>query len=120
MEIIAIIGKVLFGALFLDAGRSHFQYKDVNVVYARSKGMPLAELGVVVSGLVLIVAPILFILGIWEMAALISLAVFLFLTCILFHNYWQINDPNAKQMDRISFFKNLSLLGMVLVLITTL
>jgi len=120
MEILAIVGKVLFGILFLDAGKSHFQYKDVNVAYARGKGLILPELNVVLSGLLLLIAPVLYILGIWEMAALISIATFLLLTCILFHNYWQVADMQSKQIERISFYKNLALAGAAIVLITTL
>lgn len=120
MEIIGMIGKILFGILFLDAAKSHFQYKDANVAYTRMKGLPFAELQVVVSGILLIIAPILYIIGIWELAALTGIAIFLFLTCILFHNYWAVSDMQAKQIERMSFYKNMALLGATLVLISTL
>lgn len=120
MEIVGIIGKILFAALFLDAARSHFQFKDANVAYTRMKGLPFAEFLVVISGVVLFIAPILYVIGIAEMAALVSIAVFLSLTCILFHNYWVVADMNAKQQERMSFYKNLALLGATLALIASL
>lgn len=118
MEIVLLLGKILSGLIFIDSGISHFRFKDGNVAYARAKGLPLPELGVVASGLLLIIAPVLFVLGIAEIYALSALAVFLFLTSIIFHKYWKEQDSNSRGLEKMAFYKNLSMLGLVLVIIS--
>ena len=118
MEILLMVGKVLAGLIFIDSGISHFRFKDANVAYARMKGLPAPEFGVVLSGLILVIAPILFVLGVAEVYALSVLAVFLFLTCIIFHRYWKEQDPNSKGLEKLAFYKNLSMLGLILVIIS--
>ena len=61
MEILLIIGKVLFGALFVGSGISHFKALDFMTNYATYKKIPFARFGVIVSGAAIIVAPILFV-----------------------------------------------------------
>jgi uncharacterized membrane protein YphA (DoxX/SURF4 family) len=43
----------------------------------------------------------------------------LLVTCLLgfsfrIHNYWAIQDPQAKQAEQVNFMKNMALLGLLL------
>ncbi|MFZ8872141.1 MAG: DoxX family protein, partial [Candidatus Nanopelagicaceae bacterium] len=44
------------------------------------------------------------------------LAIFLVPTAFMMHNFWTIQDPQAKQGEMINFFKNLSLAGAALII----
>ena len=117
MEFIEIIGKVLFSLLFIGSGINHFKNTSAMSGYARSKGLKFAELNVYLSGVLLVLAPIALIFGVFEIAALISLAVFLLLTAFIFHAYWKETDPMAKMNEQIAFNKEISLVGAILIII---
>ena len=117
MELLLIIGKVLFAYLFITSGINHFKSVDAMTGYAQYKKLPLAKPMVLLSGVLLVVAPILVIFGVLEVLALSSLAVFLLLTAFIFHPYWKEKDANTKMNEMIAFNKEISLLGAILVII---
>jgi putative oxidoreductase len=120
MEIIEIVGKVLFSLLFIGSGINHFKNTSSMAGYAMAKGLKFAELNVYLSGVLLVIAPIALIFGVFETAALISLAVFLLLTAFIFHPYWKETDVMAKMNEQISFNKEVSLIGAILIIISLL
>jgi uncharacterized membrane protein YphA (DoxX/SURF4 family) len=81
------------------------------VGYAQYKKVPLAKPSVILSGIVLIVAPVLAVFNIVPQISLWSLAGFLLITNAFMHRFWEESDPQAKQNEQIGFFKNLGLAG---------
>lgn len=123
MEIaLLIVGKVLFSLLFVTSGISHIVNRDAMAGYAQFKRWPAPMASVVVSGVLLIIAPIVFLIGFgWlSYVALGFLALFLLLTAIVFHNFWTVEDPQARLNEQVSFYKNISLLGAILIIISLL
>jgi putative oxidoreductase len=53
MEIIFIIGRVLLGGYFIYSGFGHFKNYKNTTAYAKMKGVPMASVGVIVTGLLL-------------------------------------------------------------------
>ena len=88
--------------------------------YAKYKKLPFAKFGVLSSGVLLIVAPLLLLSGIAEIPALIAIAAFLTGTAFIFHPYWKEVDATAKMNEQIAFNKELSLIGATLVIIALL
>jgi uncharacterized membrane protein YphA (DoxX/SURF4 family) len=117
MEIVEIVGKLLFSYLFITSGISHFRYFDETAAYARAKKLLFADLNVMISGAFLVVAPVLFVLGFFETIVLILMSLFLFLTAILFHDYWNQTDMQTKMNEELAFKKDISLLGAALIII---
>lgn len=120
MDILLVIGKVLFAYLFVTSGISHFRNTDNLVQYAKYRNLPYPKFNVLSSGILLIVAPVLFLLGIFEVPALIALAVFLFCTAFIFHPYWKEENDIGKQNETVAFNKEMSMLGLILILIALL
>ena len=123
MEIaLLIVGKILFSLLFVTSGVSHIVNRDAMAGYAQFKRWPAPMASVVVSGILLIIAPIVFIVGLgWlSYVALAFLGLFLLLTAIVFHNFWTVEDPQARMNEQVSFYKNISLLGATIVIATLL
>lgn len=55
------------------------------------------------------------IFGVWgDLAALLSALLMLIMT-ITMHNFWTLEDPQAKQIDQIMFMKNLAIIGGLLI-----
>jgi len=117
MEIIFLIGRVIFGLVFVMFGMSHFKKKQMMVGYAKSKGLPSPELAVPASGLLLLLSGVLMVLGIFPDVALILLAIFLFVVSFTMHQFWKETDPKEKQMNMITFMLNMALFGASLMLL---
>ena len=114
MNTLLLVGKILFSYLFVTSGINHFKNLEVMTGYANYKKLPFAKFGVLASGLLLIVAPILVIAGIATTWSLVALAAFLTATALIFHPYWKETDPNNKMNEMIAFNKELSLIGSIL------
>jgi uncharacterized membrane protein YphA (DoxX/SURF4 family) len=84
--------------------------------YAQSMGIPAAELGTVVSGLIILAGGIMVAAGIWGDLGAILLFAFLVPTTLLMHRFWKVDDPQMQQVDQVMFFKNISLAGGAIVL----
>ena len=117
MEVLLLVGKVLFSYLFVTSGINHFKNFTAMAAYARYKNLFMADLGVLVSGVVLIVAPVLFVLGVAEVLMLYLIAGFLTMTAFIFHAYWKETDPQQKMAEMLTFNKEISLIGAALALI---
>jgi putative oxidoreductase len=119
MEILKYVGLVLFAVPFVLSGIAHLRFVDAMTGYAEFKGIPAAKTSVVVTGLVLVAAPILVILGIIPQIALAALALFLLVTAFKMHDFWNA-EGDAKQGEQINFNKNIGLAGAALALIALL
>lgn len=106
-----LAGRVLYGGFFLLAGIDHFRHVGMMTPYAASKGIPAPRLGVLGSGLLLILGGLSILLGVRPAWGVLFLTLFLLPTSFLMHNYWAATDPSVRQMDQTNFKKNIALLG---------
>ena len=96
LDAILIIGRILFGALFLLSGIGHFAKLEAMVGYAKYKKLPAAKFGVLISGLFFLIGGIYIILGLWVDLGALLLAITLILAAFIFHNFWKESDATAK------------------------
>lgn len=117
-----VVGKVLYSLIFVTSGVSHIANRDAMAGYAQFKRWPAPMASVVISGILLIIAPIVFIIGLGWLSylALGFIALFLLATAVGFHNFWTIEDPETRINEQTAFFKNIALLGATLVIIALL
>ena len=116
MDIILIIGRILFALIFINSGFAHFSQREAMTGYAQFKKVPAAKLAVPLSGLMIILGGVSIVLGLWMDLGALLLAIFLILTAFMMHNFWTIDDANQKMTETVSFFKNLSLAGAALII----
>lgn len=116
MDIVLIIGRVLFALLFINSGLAHFAQRDAMAGYAQFKKVPAAKLMVLLTGFMILLGGIFVALGIYADLGALLIAIFLVPTAFMMHNFWTVEDAQAKQTEMISFFKNLSLAGAALVI----
>ncbi len=95
-------------------GINHFLKSDMMVPYTASKGVPFPKLAVMGSGLMILLGGLGILLGVYIEWAVLLLVIFLVVVTFKMHNFWTIEDPNAKMMDMIMFMKNVALLGAAL------
>jgi putative oxidoreductase len=117
MDWVLLVGRILFAAIFVSSGVSfHLVQRQTAVGYARAKGAPLPDLSVPLTGIAIIVAGVMIVIGLWVDLAALVLAAFLVSTAYFMHAFWKVDDPQEKQMEQIQFIKDLSLAGGALIL----
>lgn len=112
-----ILGRILLGGYFLMNGIKHFINMKGYAGYAQSKGVPMPQVAVIFTGLMLTLGGVGLLLGIYTQIVVIILAVFLFVTTFQMHKYWKISDPMQRMGENVNFYKNLALLGAVLMML---
>lgn len=79
---------------------------------AKQSGLPNdPELGVRINGAVMLGAGTLFATGKFPRTSAALLAASMVPTTLAGHAFWKESEPQAKQAQQIQFFKNLSMLG---------
>lgn len=116
MDVIVLIGRILFVAVFLTAGVSHIAQAQTMAGYAQSKGVPQARVAVYAGGVLLTLGGLMVLLGLWPDLGALALVVFLVPTAVLMHAFWKETDAQARQMEQIHFFKDVALAGAALML----
>ena len=79
MDVVLVIGRVLFALLFINSGIAHLTKLEAMTGYAKYKKVPAAKLGVIVSGLMILVGGLYVALGIYaDLGALLIALIELF------------------------------------------
>ena len=105
------------GGYFVMSGFNHFKNLDMLAGYAQSKGVPMHKASVLLTGLMMLLGGLGILLGVYIQLSIILLAVFLVVTTFKMHQYWKVSDPMYKMGEQVNFYKNLGLLGAVLMLL---
>jgi uncharacterized membrane protein YphA (DoxX/SURF4 family) len=114
MDVVLLIARVLFVALFLGSTVGHLTQTDSMAGYAASRGVPMARAATLASGVVMLLGALSVLLGVWGDLGALLLLVFLLPTAFLMHGFWRETDPTAKQMEMIQFNKDIALAGAAL------
>ena len=112
-----LLGRVLLGGYFIRSGYNHFKNLGMLTGYAQSKGVPMPRELVLLTGLMMLAGGLGILLGIYVQCSILLLALFLFSTLVQMHRYWEISDPMARMGESVNFYKNLGLLGAILMLL---
>jgi len=109
-----LIGRVIIGCFFLMNGFNHFAQLNMLTGYAKSKGIPAPKLGVGGSGVFLLLGGLSMLLGYHPTIGAALLVVFLLATSFGIHNFWTVQDQQAKIGEMTNFLKNMAILGLLL------
>jgi len=115
VDVVFLIGRILFGMLFLFSGLTAHMGKR-GIEYAKAYGAPAPELMVPLSGGVIVVGGLMVILGIWADLGALLVGGFLLAITPIMHAYWKEQDPQMKAMQQAMFAKNFALIGAALIL----
>jgi len=117
MDYIFLLGRILFGGVFIFYGINHFRGLNMMSGYAGSKGVPYPKLAVAGSGVLLLIGGLSVITGFQPTIGLAALVLFLVPVSLTMHAFWKVDDPQAKMAESINFLKNTGLLGAALMLL---
>lgn len=117
MDVLVLIGRILFSALFLNSAIGHLTQTKAMAGYAGSRGAPAPRIAVMVSGLLLLLGGLSILLGLWADLGALLLVIFLVPTPIVMHAFWKESDSGARQNEMIHFLKDTALAGASLMLL---
>ena len=109
-----LIGRVIVGGFFLMNGFNHFAHFNMMTGYAKSKGVPAPALAVGGSGVLLFLGGLSLLLGYHPTIGTALLVTFLLGVSFGIHNFWTVQDQQAKQVEMTNFLKNMAILGLLL------
>ena len=115
MDVVVLIGRILFAVLFVGSAFGHLSQSEMMGGYAASKGVPAARAAVIVSGLLILAGSLMVAIGIWADLGALLLVVFLIPTAVIMHGPWKAEEEQ-KQMEQTQFLKDLALAGAALAL----
>ena len=114
-----MIGRVLFGFYWLQVAYNHLKHSAMLAGYAQSKGVKSSKAAVIGSGIMALLGGLSILLGFWPRIGITLLVLFLLGVTYKMHAYWKATDPQAKQMDKVQFGKNMAIFAALLMLFTS-
>lgn len=115
MDVVVLIARILFVAIFVASGIGHLTATSAMSGYAQYKGVPLPKLSTVASGVLMVVGSLSVVLGIWGDLGALLLLVAIAPIPFLMHRYWA-EEGEAKMTEQVQFNKTVSLAGAALAL----
>ena len=116
-DFLFLVGRILYGGFLFKMALPHLTNTNMLAGYASSKGVPVPKAAVLVSGILLMAGAVGIILGVYISYAVLALAAFFVPVSFMMHNFWKMDDANAKAMEKIQFQKNMALLGAALMML---
>lgn len=111
MEILFLIGRILFGGYFLFSGLNHFTKMNMMSGFAASKGIPMPTVLIAVTGVLLLLGGAGILLGVYIQWAVAALVLFFVPVTLKMHAFWKDSDPQSRMMNMTLCLRNIALLG---------
>ena len=117
MDVVDLVGRLLFASVFFINGWAHLAQRQVMVGVGRAIGAPRPELTASLTGVVMLVSATLIVLGVWADLGALLLVLVLPVAAFLAHAYWKETDPGVRAAQQAQFWKNIALTGAALFLL---
>lgn len=117
MNTLFLVGRILFGGFFFAAGLNHFTHHAAMARMVARGGIPMPELAVIGSGLLIFVGGASILLGCRLRVGCLLIIIFLAVVTPLAHNFWAHCNPAQRAGDLNNFTKNAGLLGGALMML---
>ena len=115
MDIVILIGRILFSFIFLGGAAGHLTQTATMAEIAAQKKVPAPRLVVLATGVLMVAAALMIMLGVWADLAALGLFLFLVPTAFVMHNFWTESDAQTAMLEQLQFLKDMSLAGACLI-----
>ena len=116
MDAVLLVGRILFGAIFIYSGIAHITKTQALTSYATYKKIPSAKFAVILSGVMILVGGLYITFGVYADLGALLIAIFLIPTALLMHAFWKESEAVSAQSERTHFLKDISLSGAALII----
>lgn len=110
-----LIGRIIVGIYYTYSGIIHLTSLQSMSQYAASKGVPMPELAVAFTGILLLIGGLSVLFGVYPWVGVLSLLIFFVPVTFIMHPFWKVQDPMVRMREMINFTKNMGLLGSALI-----
>ncbi|MDD1016802.1 DoxX family protein [Pseudomonas rubra] len=117
-DVIILLARILLMILFVMSGWSKLTGFEGTVGYLASLGAPAPTVAAAVAVIMEFFVAILLILGFYTRPLAFLFALFVIGTALIGHPFWTMVEP-AKAANTVQFFKNMSIVGGLLLLSLT-
>jgi len=117
MDILFIIGRILFGGLMVFAGINHFTSLKKLSAMAKMKKVPAPALATLGTGVLLLLGGLSVVAWYEIWWGTVLLLVFFVPTTLLMHAFWMEKDPAKKEQSMHGFMGNVSIIGLLLIVL---
>lgn len=117
MEIVLLLGRILFSILFISSGVNHFTQRQGMIQYSAAMGAPAPSLTVPLTGVMLLLGGLSVLLGVYAQIGALLIFLFLVPTAFIMHRFWGLADSMMAANQQAHFFKNIALAGAALIII---
>lgn len=114
---IVLVARILLSVIFISSGISKIFNWEATAGYMATAGMPLVPMFLVGAITVEVLGGLSVLLGLCPRLGAAMLFLFLIPTTLIFHNFWAITDQMMRQLQMISFMKNLAIMGGLLMVV---
>jgi uncharacterized membrane protein YphA (DoxX/SURF4 family) len=103
MKAVFLIGRLVFGGFFFVAGWNHLTHHAAMARMVARGGIPMPELAVIGSGLMILIVGASILLGWYPRTGCVLIAIFLAVVTPLAHNFWNTHTA-AEQGEALNNF----------------
>ncbi len=116
MVVFFMTGRIILGLFFVYNAFHHLADLERMSGFAGIKGVPLPRFAVGFTGFMLLLGGLSILFGVFIIIGIIILEVFLAGVSFKMHDFWTVDDPQQKAMQKVNFTKNMALFGALLML----
>lgn len=117
-DTVLLLGRLLLVVLFILFGFNKLTSFTATIGQMKGAGLPLPELAAAIAVIMEFFVGIAIALGFWTRTLAVLLAIYTLATAFISHRYWTMTGP-AQFGNEINFYKNLSIIGGLLLLSVT-
>ena len=111
MELFILIGRIMFGLVFVAAALGHLTDTRALARQADRRGISQPELMVRLSGAAILLGALSVMLGVYPDIGALLLAGFLLATAGMIHRFWSEPMGDARMVTQTHFMKDVALAG---------
>ncbi|MEI5906818.1 DoxX family protein [Bacillus spongiae] len=115
MDILFLIGRILFSVIFISAGFNHLKDFTNTVEMVKKTKAPFPKLSAAAMSFFSLVGGLSVAFGFYAEIGAFLLFIFLIPTTFIVHSFWRLPD-DEKEIQSVHFFKNLALMGTTLMI----
>jgi putative oxidoreductase len=114
-----LLARIFLMALFVIFGTDKFLNFSGTADYMAAVGLPLPTFAAFTALVMEFAVGIAILLGFYTRPLALALAIYTVVTALIGHRFWAITDPGVRLDTMIHFYKNMSIVGGLLLLCIT-
>jgi putative oxidoreductase len=112
-----LLGRICISAIFILAAIGKIMDYEGTSQYMASKGLTMIPIFLYGAAIVELIGGLMVLIGFKTRIGAVILLLFLIPTTLIFHDFWNVSEALARQLQMIIFMKNLAIFGGLLYIV---